>query len=148
MIKAVFIDFYGTVVHEDGEVIKQVLQEIYDTGEVTDKSEIGAYWWNEFQKAFNSSYGDNFETQRKLEYQSLRKTIEYFKSNANAQELSDLMFAHWVKLPIFEESKKFFEMSLGPIYVVSNIDSADVLEAIEYHGLQPDGVFTSEDAKS
>ena len=29
MIKAVFIDFYGTVVHEDGEVIKQVSQEIY-----------------------------------------------------------------------------------------------------------------------
>ncbi len=50
MIKAVFIDFYGTVVHEDGEVIKQVSQEIYSTGKVTDKSEIGTYWWNEFQK--------------------------------------------------------------------------------------------------
>lgn len=37
MIKAVFIDFYGTVVHEDGEVIKQVSQEIYSSGEVTDK---------------------------------------------------------------------------------------------------------------
>jgi 2-haloacid dehalogenase/putative hydrolase of the HAD superfamily len=32
--------------------------------------------------------------------------------------------------------------------VVSNIDSADVLQAIEYHGLTPAGVFTSEDAKS
>lgn len=55
MIKAVFIDFYGTVVHEDGEVIKQVSQEIYSTGKVTDKSEIGTYWWNKFQKAFNSA---------------------------------------------------------------------------------------------
>ena len=62
MIKAVFIDFYGTVVHEDGEVIKQVSQEIYSTGKVTDKSEIGTYWWNEFQKAFNSAYEDSFET--------------------------------------------------------------------------------------
>jgi FMN phosphatase YigB (HAD superfamily) len=32
MIKAIFIDFYGTVVHKDGEVIKQVSQEILDTG--------------------------------------------------------------------------------------------------------------------
>ena len=102
MIKAVFIDFYGTVVHEDGEVIKQVSQEIYSTGKVTDKSEIGTYWWNEFQKAFNSAYEDSFETQRKLEYESLKK----------------------------------------------NIDRDDVLKAIEYHGLKPNGIFTSEDAKS
>lgn len=148
MIKAVFIDFYGTVVHEDGEVIKQVSQEIYSTGKVTDKSEIGTYWWNEFQKAFNSAYGDSFETQRKLEYESLKKTIEYFNSTANAKELSDLMFAHWIKPPIFEESKQFFEMCPVPIYVVSNIDRDDVLKAIEYHGLKPNGIFTSEDAKS
>lgn len=148
MIKAVFIDFYGTVVHEDGEVIKQVSQEIYSTGKVTDKSEIGTYWWNEFQKAFNSAYENSFETQRKLEYESLKKTIEYFNSTANAKELSDLMFAHWIKPPIFEESKQFFEMCPVPIYVVSNIDRDDVLKAIEYHGLKPNGIFTSEDAKS
>ncbi len=34
MVKAVFIDFYGTVVHEDGEVIKNISQEIFDTGTV------------------------------------------------------------------------------------------------------------------
>ena len=148
MTKAVFIDFYGTVVHEDGEVIKRISQEIYITGEVNDKSEIDAYWWNEFQRAFISAYGDNFKTQRKLEYQSLERTIEYFKSTADPQKLSNLMFEHWVKPPIFEESKQFFQMCPVPIYVLSNIDRDDILKAIEYHGLKPDGVFTSEDAKS
>lgn len=75
MVKAIFIDFYGTVVHEDGEVIKQESQEIFDTGKVKDKSEIGSYWWNEFQTAFISAYGENFQTQRELEYSSLNKTI-------------------------------------------------------------------------
>ena len=42
MIKAIFIDFYGTVVHEDGEVIKQGAQDIFNTGKVNDKSEIGS----------------------------------------------------------------------------------------------------------
>lgn len=148
MIKAVFIDFYGTVVHEDGEIIKQISQEIYNTGEVEDKSEIGAYWWNEFQTAFHSAYGIKFETQRTLEYCSLKKTIEHFRSSANAEALSNLMFAHWVKPPIFEESKQFFEMCSVPVYIVSNIDRDDVLQAIEYHGLKPQGVFTSEDARS
>lgn len=58
------------------------------------------------------------------------------------------MFAYWMKPEIFEESKEFFEKSPVPIYIVSNIDRADILAAIEYHGLKPEGVFTSEDAKS
>ena len=148
MVKAIFIDFYGTVVHEDGEVIKQVAQEIFNTGKVNDKSEIGSYWWNEFQTAFISAYGENFKTQRELEYQSLDKMIQYFNSSADAEALSNLMFEHWVKPPIFEESKQFFEISPVPIYIVSNIDRDDILQAIKFHGLESNGVFTSEDAKS
>ncbi len=148
MIKAVFIDFYGTVVHEDGEVIKKVEQEIFDTGKVKSKAEIGSYWWKEFQTAFMAAHGDRFETQRELEYQSLHKTIQYFHSSADAVKLSNLMFSHWVKPPIFEDAKQFFEKCPVLIYVVSNIDRDDILQAIEYHGLKPDGVFTSEDASS
>lgn len=147
-MKAVFIDFYGTVVHEDGKVIKRVSQEIFDTGKVKDKSEIGSYWWNEFQTAFISAYGDNFETQRELEYKSLEKTIQHFDSSASAEKLSSLMFAHWTEPPIFEEAKHFFEICPVPVYVVSNIDRCDVLKAIDFHGLKPMGVFTSEDARS
>ena len=58
------------------------------------------------------------------------------------------MFEHWIKPPIFEETKQFFEVCPVPIYVVSNIDSDDILQAIKYHKLKPAGVFTSEDTKS
>lgn len=148
MIKAIFIDFYGTVVYEDGEVIEKVEQEIFDTGNAVTKSEIGSYWWKEFQTAFHNAYGDCFETQRKLEFDSLEKTIHHFSSTADAEALSNLMFEYWVKPPVFEESKQFFDRCPVPVYVVSNIDRADVLQAIEYHGLKPAGIFTSEDAKS
>lgn len=148
MIKAVFIDFYGTVVHEDGEVIKQVSQEIFDTGIVSNISEIGNYWWNEFQTSFLCAYGDSFKTQRELEYQSLLKTIQHFQSSANAEQLSNLMFEHWIKPPIFDESKNFFEKCPVPVYIVSNIDRADVVKAVDFHKLNPKEIFTSEDAKS
>lgn len=148
MIKAIFIDFYGTVVYEDGEVIEKVEQEIFDTGNAVTKSEIGSYWWKEFRTAFHNAYGDRFETQRKLEFDSLEKTIHHFSSTADAEALSNLMFEYWVKPPVFEESKQFLERCPVPVYVVSNIDRADVLQAIEYHGLKPAGIFTSEDAKS
>ena len=33
MIKAFFLDFYGTVVYEDGEIVKKISQLIYETGQ-------------------------------------------------------------------------------------------------------------------
>lgn len=148
MVKAIFIDFYGTIVHEDGKIIKKISQEIFDTGIAKNLSEIDSYWWKAFQTACSFSYGDSFGTQRELEYQSLLQTIQYFHSTADAKQLCSLMFEHWIKPPIFEESKRFFEICPVPVYIVSNIDRADLLKAIEFHELKPAGVFTSEDAKS
>ena len=147
-IKAFFVDFYGTIVHEDGEVIKNITKIICDTGKVEDPSEVDSFWWKDFQTMFMNSYGETFETQRSLEEKSLVHTLERFGSNADAKELSSMMFAHWIKPPIFEDSKPFFENSPLPVYVVSNIDTSDILQAIAYHDLHPAGVFTSEDAKS
>ena len=147
-IKAFFVDFYGTIVHEDGEVIKKITKIICDTGKVENPSEVDSFWWKDFQTMFVNSYGDTFETQRALEEKSLEHTLEQFESSADAKELSEMMFAHWVNPPIFEDSKEFFEKSPLPVYVVSNIDTADILEAMDFHGLKAAGVFTSEDAKS
>ena len=108
MVKAVFIDFYGTVVYEDGAVIKVVNQEIFDTGIAENTLEIGTYWWKEFQSAFMNAYGETFQTQRALEHQSLVNTIKNYGSTADAEKLSNMMFDYWRKPPIFNESKEFF----------------------------------------
>lgn len=148
MVKAFFLDFYGTVVHEDGEVVKKISQLIYETGKAESPSEVDSFWWKDFQNLFNNSYGNRFETQRVLEKKSIKHTLEKFASNENIDRLSNYMFEHWVKPPIFEESKKFFEVSPLPIYIVSNIDTNDILRAVEFHQLSPSRIFTSEDAKA
>ena len=147
-IKAFFVDFYGTIVHEDGEVIKSITKIICATGKAEDPSEVGVFWWKDFQTMFLNSYGDSFKTQRALEEKSLVHTLERFASDADAKELSEMMFDHWIKPPIFEHAKEFFEDSPLPVYIVSNIDTSDILQAIACHDLHPAGVFTSEDAKS
>lgn len=148
MIRAVFLDFYGTIVHEDGEVIKKITDIIYNTGNAADKSSIGTFWWKEFQAMFMNSYGETFETQRRLEYRSIVNTLKEFQSYANPQELSDMMFEHWRKPPIFEDAIPFFERCPVPIFIVSNIDTDDIMAAVHYHNLTPCKVFTSEDARA
>ena len=115
MIKAVFIDFYGTIVYEDGELVKKISHKICETGNAKDSSEVDSYWWNRFKMLFENSYGENFELQRVLETKSLMDTIEHFASTEDAVKLSNEMFEYWVKPPIFEESKQFLEECTVPV---------------------------------
>lgn len=121
MIKAFFVDFYGTLVHEDGAVIKEITDIICNTGKVENRKDVGAFWWNDFQTMFTNSFGDGFETQRKLERKSLENTLNKFHSSEDADRLSNLMFEHWVKPPIFDDTKDFFDRSPIPIYILYRI---------------------------
>ncbi len=148
MIKALFFDFYGTIVHEDGVIIDEITTIISNTENGANKLIIGSYWWKVFQELCMNSFGNNFKTQKELEIESLEMTLEKFESNASANELSQKMFKHWRKPPIFEDTANFLKSCDLPYYIVSNIDTDDVVAAIQYHGLAPIKIFTSEDAKS
>ena len=93
-IKAIFVDFDGPLVHEDGKIVRKISQELLRTGRADSVAEIGAYWWEWFRAAFTDAYGDRFQTQRELEYLSLCATIEHFHASADARLLSEKMFEH------------------------------------------------------
>ena len=148
MVQAVFCDFYGTLVHEDGEVINTICQEIMGTGQAENTRQIAGYWGNVFQEACRLSFGDGFQTQRQLERASLSQTIRAFHSSADCNALSQLLFDRWQSLPAFEDSGDFLAGCSVPVYIVSNIDRVDISAAIRHHNFSAAGVFTSEDAKS
>lgn len=148
MVQAVFCDFYGTLVHEDGEVINTICQEIMRTGQAENTRQIAGYWGNVFQEACRLSFGDGFQTQRQLERASLSQTIRTFRSSADCNALSQLLFDRWQSPPAFEDSGDFLAGCPVPVYIVSNIDRVDISAAIRHHNFSAAGVFTSEDAKS
>ena len=108
--------------------------------------EIGQYWWKSFSNMFHESYGKSFDNQRNLGRTSLRTTIDYFKSDCIAEEIIQEQFEHWQKPGIYEDAL-FLSRKL-PIYIISNIDTSDVMTAIRFHNLKVTGVITSEDVRS
>ncbi|WP_456278784.1 HAD family hydrolase [Bacillus sp. AK128] len=147
--KALFLDFYGTVVHEDGEIISNICKQIKENSKTEATiSEIGGLWWNSFSELFQESHGKTFQTQRVLETISLKNTLSHFGSSLDENVLSELMFNHWMKPSIFNDSLYFFKRNTTPVYILSNIDTFDVKTAIEFHKLKVREVITSEDIKS
>ena len=148
MIKALLVDFFGTLVYEDGAVVRRLAETVAETGDSDDLKGIIGYWWDIFSESFHRAHGADFVPQRELEYRALCETVQHFHSAADARALSEMLFANWMRPPIFPDSTSFLDASTVPVYIVSNIDRTDIESAIAYHGFTPAGVFTSEDARS
>ena len=60
MIKAIFVDFYGTLVEEDDKIISSIIENIvnYSNNKNLNKSDIGQYWWKEFVSLCNIHKGE------------------------------------------------------------------------------------------
>ncbi|MCQ6562996.1 HAD family hydrolase [Paenibacillus mendelii] len=148
--KAVFLDFYGTLVHEDDRIIAGICEQIKTNAAVDCRArDIGGYWWNEFTNTFQQSHGELFQTQRTLVLNSLEKTIVKFESSCVAGEMIQHQFDHWTKPELFEDTQPFLEALHGiPVYILSNIDASDIREAVHYHGIQVTDVLSSEDVQA
>lgn len=149
-LKAIFLDFYGTLVHEDDDIIPVICEEIKRYTSIDCSiGEISSHWWKEFSNLFRNSSGKSFQSQRQLGILSLTRTIKHFESNCYAENLIQIQFDHWTKPKLYEDTKPFLETLQGvPVYILSNIDTLDVRMATEFHGIKVNEIITSEDVKS
>jgi len=147
--KALFWDFYGTLVHEDDREIAEITQQISACSPAKNPpAEIASSWWSEFRLLFENSCGTSYRTQRELETISIKKTLEYFRCADLGENIDSLLFSHWVRPDIFEDTAGFLAANPLPVCIVSNIDRSDILQAIDFHGMTFQHVVTSEDARS
>jgi 2-haloacid dehalogenase/putative hydrolase of the HAD superfamily len=149
MIKAFFVDFYGTVVHEDEEIVGQICAKIkVNSGTDALLDEIAAFWWQALAGLMDEHCGRRFLSQRETELLSLRKTLHHFHASFDENELCRPMFRHWQTSALFADAAHFLRQVKRPVYVLSNIDNHDIRAIIAYHRLHFAGVITSEDVRA
>jgi haloacid dehalogenase superfamily, subfamily IA, variant 1 with third motif having Dx(3-4)D or Dx(3-4)E len=150
--KTLFVDFYGTLVHEDDIAIKEITAELSKTAENGTPEEIASFWWSSFKELFENSHGETFQTQRSLESQSLQGTILHFNCKNVDDHIEKYLFSFWTNPwtnpGIFEDTMEFLNKSQLPICIVSNIDRDDIISALNFHKIPFDALVTSEDARS
>jgi 2-haloacid dehalogenase/putative hydrolase of the HAD superfamily len=146
---AVLLDFYGTVVHEDDAVVAEICGLISEASPGgPSPAEIAGFWWTTYSKLVLGSHGSVFESQRSLEHRSLLDTLTHFSAKCHAGDLSERMYAHWMRPPIFDDAQAFLDQVPLPVVVVSNIDRRDIEAAIAVHRLAFSAVVTSEDVRA
>ena len=144
--QCIFLDFYGTLVEEDNQIIEGIVRRIASISPLSsDPKEVEENW--NFSELCERSFDENYKTQRALERESLQNLLEKFAVNLDADQLSSELFSYWENPRILDETKKFLDTLSIPVCIVSNIDRTDIFSAIGNLGLYFDSVITSEDCR-
>lgn len=151
-LRAVLLDFYGTLVHEDDINLAEITSLIHAHA-TTECSvhDVSRFWHDAFFRRGGNAFGSSFVSQRELGILALEDTLAAFRVPLDAETIIQPQFAHWIAPPIFDDTIAFLNLvgELGlPAIVVSNVDRVDVEAAIQLHGMSFDGLITSDDARA
>ena len=147
VIKAIFMDYYGTVTYENGPISVEVVKRIYKNSDAKTPEEVFRCWWKLYRGKLEEANGENFRTQNDVALESFQELLEHYHCPEDAGELLSRMEVHWCTTPVYEDARKFLENVELPVYFVTNSDDKYVTENVKLHGLHPADVFTSEQAK-
>lgn len=148
MIQGVLLDFYGTVVEDDDDVIHSIAEEIAADVPGFDAREIGSLWGREFAVGTRATTTIGFRPQREIVLTALADVLTSVGSSLSAETLCERQFAYWRTPGLRVGSAEFLEQCGVPVCIISNIDRADLDAAIDHHGLHVAHRITSEDVRT
>ena len=147
--RALLLDFYGTLVDEDTDVIEAICQEVCRNAQAASPAEVARTWSSIFRELTSVSLGTAFRLQRGLAQMSLAATVSRYHSTADPDALLEAQFSYWQRPRIQPDTQELLATTL-PACLVSNIDRADLVAALAHHGLASRfaHLVTSQDARA
>lgn len=147
-MKAVFIDYTGTITKEDSPIIREILMRFSQNSIQKNPREMLAYWWELLRKYEWESYHEEFRTEDEIVDLMLRDCQRELGLVDDLEELHEMVRESWWKSPIFEDVADFFAACPCPIYIVTNNGAEYVQAAMEEHHLKPAGIVCGDMARA
>ena len=148
MLKAVFIDYTGTMVREDEPYTRELVRYFASHSELKDPNEILRVVWTKIKEIEAESYGDSFrKNDEKVDF-----ILEYCSREHGLR--GDFSYIHevwhkvWTYASLYDDVKPFFERIKLPVFVLSNDDLCFLEESMRVKDLHPAGIISAEAARA
>lgn len=148
MTKAVFIDYTGTMVQEDEPYTRELLGYFIAHSNLKDPKEILRIVWGKVKEIESGSFGDTFEGVDKRTDRILDYCVKNCGLTGDLEHMHNIWSKIWVKAPLFDDVKPFFERTKLPIYVLSNDDLCYIEESMKIKGLNPADIISADMARA
>ena len=139
MIKAIFMDYTGTMVQEDEPYTRELVRYFASHSNLKDPGEILRVVWAQIKEIEAGSSGDSFLRNDEKVDRILAYCAEKHGLEGDFSYIHEVWHKVWVHAPLFDDVKPFFERSKLPIYVLSNDDLCYLEESMRIKDLHPIG---------
>ncbi|WP_195270578.1 HAD family hydrolase [Eubacterium sp. 1001713B170207_170306_E7] len=148
MLKAVFIDYTGTIMKEAGKDVEEMTMRLYKNSDIESPQAMLNYWWGRLKQYESESFGDAFLTEDEIVDRLLADCVEELHLEENLEEAHELCRRFWMYAPAFEDARPFFENCPLPIYVITNNGVRYVGEGMRDKGLEAAGIVSGDMARA
>lgn len=148
MIKAVFIDYMGTLVSETSQYAQEVIGRVFSKSGAKSLQDVAVFWFGKHDELLAQSSGPNYQSEYDISLKTFKIAMEHYGYVDDAHILCDILAQHWVNAPAFDDTSEFFAKCPLPIYLVTSNDTRYVEAGIKILGVCPTGIITSEMAKA
>ncbi len=148
MAKAVFLDYFGTVLQENGPDMQQLLNRCMENSNAKDADKLLAWWMDHLREYERSSYGENYLTEEEICVRLLMRMEKEFGLRYDLNELKQLCISGWMYAPIFTDVKSFIEQCGRPVYIITNNSDRYVRVCLKRNGLHVNGIICGDMVKA
>ncbi len=150
MHRAILLDVYGTLVHDDDEPLAAVCAEVARTSGV-DAAALAAEWDARIWRLADGAFGAGFRSLRDLTLVSLAEAGAHLGVEIDAATVCADQVASWRRLPLFPDALPFLEAleAAGvPVCLVSDVDRADLDALLDHHRISVAAAVSSEEVRA
>lgn len=144
MIKAVFLDYTGTIITQGGKDAEELIRRVCENSSMKDPNAFLKYWWGMIKQYEESFEGANYITEDEIVDKMLQRCEKEIHLQENLAELHTLCQRFWMYAPLYNDVKEFFEKCPYPTYIISNNGEEYIAEAMKANNISPTGIVTAD----
>ena len=147
-VKAIFIDYTGTMVREDEPYTKELVKYFILHSDLKDPKKVLEIVWSKVKELEAVSFGDSYILNDEKVDRILAYCCENHGLRGNLEYMHETWRKIWVYAPLFDDVKPFFERVKEPVYVISNDDLQYLEKSLQLKDLHPAGIISAESVRA
>lgn len=148
MIKAVFLDYTGTILQLRGNEFDQMVNSFTEHSTVKSAEEAVQWYYDHLRAAEKECYQDTYFSEDDLILKLLNQAETEVKLKADHTQIHTYMQNYWMYAPLFSDVKSFFEQAKLPIYILMDNAGDYAKVCLRRNNLHANGIISSEDVKA
>lgn len=148
MLKAVFIDYMGTVVQESSPEMVELVRRICKNSDLHDPKQVQQLILRIRQQYEADSYLEGYLTEDEIVEKILTDMEAQIHLRDDHAALHALVQGFWVNAPVFPDTPRFFAECPLPIYIITNNGQTYMEQALKKSGLQVADIVSADTVRA